>query len=338
MKTLNIDLLNTGLIFLSFLLAYWLPFELFLFAYAVLGPLHYFTEINWIRDKSYFVANNKVWIGITLIFALLISLPLLLQLPIFKDIQDNFIVEKFIYVLPIYFNSLFFVAIICAFTFVVIKKRLFQGIAIGIGILLAVYLHRYSLYHVIIGVLLPTVIHVYLFTLLFMWYGNLKSKNKIGYFNIILLVLVPFVIMYMAFPQLGREVGKNVQNIYAENSFYILNAKISELLGITDGSSFSFYSLIDVKIQIFIAFAYTYHYLNWFSKTTIIGWHKKLTQKRSVFIILLWAASVALYFYNYRIGLTLLLFLSLLHVFMEFPLNVLSIKGIGQSIFKSKKA
>ena len=74
MKTANVDLLNTGLIFISFLLAYWLPFELFIFAYAVLGPLHYLTEINWIRGKKYFIAS-KLWIYLVVIAALLVSLP-----------------------------------------------------------------------------------------------------------------------------------------------------------------------------------------------------------------------------------------------------------------------
>lgn len=337
MKTLNIDLLNTGLILLSFLLAYWLPFELFLLAYAVLGPLHYFTEINWIRDKNYFVANNKIWIYLTIIFASLISLPFIFRLSIFENYQDNFIIKHLVYTVPIYLNSLFSIAIAAALAFVVFKKKLYQYLTIALGVVIAILLHTYPLYHVIIGVLLPTVIHVYLFTLLFMWYGNLKSKNKIGYFNILLMFAIPFIIVLINVSLYGFSVGKTTTDIYNENNFHWLNMNIAKLLGLSDGKSFSLSSIIDVKIQIFIAFAYTYHYLNWFSKTTIIGWHKTLTQKRSVLIIVCWIISVALYFYNYRIGLTLLLFLSLLHVFMEFPLNVISIKAIGQSIFNPKK-
>lgn len=337
MKTLNIDLLNTGLILTSFLLAYWLPFELFLLAYAILGPLHYFTEINWIRDKSYFVSNNKLWIYLTIVFSSLLSIPLLVRLPIFDAYQEHAMVRQIIYYLPIYLNSCFFIAIAAAIAFVGFKKKSYQYLIIALGAVLAILLHFFTLYHVIIGILLPTVIHVYLFTLLFMWYGNLKSNNKIGYFNVILLALIPILIIYISLPRFGHDVTLDIQNIYAENRFYILNTTISKIFGITDGSNFSFYNIIDVKIQIFIAFAYTYHYLNWFSKTTIIGWHKTLTRKRSRLILVLWVASVALYFYNYKIGLTLLLFLSLLHVFMEFPLNVISIKAIGKSIFNPKK-
>ena len=44
--------------------------------------------------------------------------------------------------------------------------------------------------------------------------------------------------------------------------------------------------------------------------------------------------SVALYLYNYRVGLMALYFLSFLHVFLEFPLNWVSFKGIGEELGK----
>ena len=55
---------------------------------------------------------------------------------------------------------------------------------------------------------------------------------------------------------------------------------------------------------------------------------EKITQKKSILIGMLWFVSVGLYFYNYSIGLAVLLFLSLLHVVMEFPLNIMTIKEI----------
>ncbi len=224
-----------------------------------------------------------------------------------------------------------------AIAFVGFKKKIHQYIVIILGVILAVLLHFYELYQVIFGILVPTVIHVYLFTLLFMWYGNLKSKSRIGYFNVLLLFAVPFIIAFVDFSLYNFSIGETTVGIYNQNKFHMLNMTISKFFGFSNGTTFSLTNLIDVKIQIFIAFAYTYHYLNWFSKTTVIGWHKKLTQKRSLIILALWIVSVALYFYDYRIGLALLLFLSLLHVFMEFPLNVISIKSIGASIFNSKK-
>ena len=46
---------------------------------------------------------------------------------------------------------------------------------------------------------------------------------------------------------------------------------------------------------------------------------------------LLWLGSVGLYAYDYYTGLQALLLLSLLHVFLEFPLNFRSVQGIIKS-------
>jgi len=86
----------------------------------------------------------------------------------------------------------------------------------------------------------------------------------------------------------------------------------------------------------FIAFAYTYHYLNWFSKTSVIQWHK--VPKKTLYITLvLWVFSVVLYVIDYNIGLKALYFLSFLHVFFEFPLNITSFQGIIKSVIPVKK-
>jgi hypothetical protein len=81
----------------------------------------------------------------------------------------------------------------------------------------------------------------------------------------------------------------------------------------------------------FIAFAYTYHYLNWFSKTSVIKWHQ-VPRKTLLITLTVWLASVGFYLYDYSLGLNVLFFLSFLHVFLEFPLNVVSFTGIGKEI------
>src|SRR5437016_6706300 len=55
----QVNYLNLGLMIVSCILAYITPFELFLFAYAVLGPLHYLTEISWLHDRKYFVEAKR---------------------------------------------------------------------------------------------------------------------------------------------------------------------------------------------------------------------------------------------------------------------------------------
>ena len=80
-----------------------------------------------------------------------------------------------------------------------------------------------------------------------------------------------------------------------------------------------------------IAFAYTYHYLNWFSKTQVIQWHK-VPKLRFIAVIVLWVASVGLYVYDYAVGFKWLFLLSFAHVLLEFPLNHQSFIGIGREI------
>lgn len=310
-----------------------LPFQLFLLAYAILGPLHYFTEINWIRDKNYFVPNKR-WIYVISGFALLLALPIILKLPLFSFLQENTTFNKIQLEGPMYLNILFFVGISIAISLVSFKTKKEQYITIGVGLILAILLYRFTLYRIIFGIFLPTIIHVYFFTILFMWYGNLKKNNKTGYFNVILMLLIPLVMIVLSVHPETYSFSDQVKANYINNNFHILNANISGILGLTDGTEFFFYEVADLKIQMFIAFAYTYHYLNWFSKTTIIGWHKKLTTQKSVVILILWALSIGLYFYDYKIGIGVLLFFSFLHVFMELPLNVISVKEIGKSIFK----
>ena len=52
------DVLNLGLMLVALALAFILPFWLFLFSYAVLGPLHYLTEIGWLNKKQFFTTSK----------------------------------------------------------------------------------------------------------------------------------------------------------------------------------------------------------------------------------------------------------------------------------------
>src|SRR5277367_585789 len=54
----RINYLNIGLMLISCVVALYIPFELFLFAYAVLGPAHYLTEISWLHKRGYFTRGK----------------------------------------------------------------------------------------------------------------------------------------------------------------------------------------------------------------------------------------------------------------------------------------
>jgi hypothetical protein len=57
-KDVKINSINIGLMLISCIAAFVMPFEVFLFAYAVLGPLHYLTEISWLHDRQYFAKGK----------------------------------------------------------------------------------------------------------------------------------------------------------------------------------------------------------------------------------------------------------------------------------------
>ena len=54
----QVNYLNISLMLVAAGLAFWLPFQLFLFVYAVLGPAHYLTQISWLHDRDYFTTGK----------------------------------------------------------------------------------------------------------------------------------------------------------------------------------------------------------------------------------------------------------------------------------------
>jgi hypothetical protein len=106
-------------------------------------------------------------------------------------------------------------------------------------------------------------------------------------------------------------------------------AKIFSGFSLEKYASIVYNSTVGIMLMRFIAFAYLYHYLNWFSKTEVIRWHQ-VPKLRFAAVILLWVVASVFYTYDYSLGLSLLFFLSFSHVLLEFPLNIISIVGIGK--------
>ena len=118
--------------------------------------------------------------------------------------------------------------------------------------------------------------------------------------------------------------------------FMLLLFCLQNFIGVSDGNSFYFYEKMELRLMMFMSFIYLYHYLNWFSKTTTISWHKNLTLKRSFVVLILWVTMMVLFFVNFRIGFLVALFFSFLHVILEFPLNMVSITSLFSSNKKEK--
>jgi hypothetical protein len=290
----RVHLNNIALILIAASLAYVIPFELLLISYALLGPLHYLTEISWLHDRKYFT-RGSVDVGIfagaifVAVVAGLAGLPL----------------------------DLIWFVLGVALVILVTKKLWFRAVLLSTLFTGILVFHANPIL-VLGAVLIPTIIHVYLFTMLFMLWGALKEGRILGFVSVGILVLAG--ISFFVVPMGTREVLVPLFGI--ENLSYF--DELRRVLGLLFGSGVP---SAGVALAAFISFAYTYHYLNWFSKTRVIGWNK-ITNTRRTVIAILYVASIGLYIYDYSMGFTALILLSVFHVLLEFPLNWKSLVGV----------
>ncbi|WP_296386612.1 hypothetical protein [Winogradskyella sp.] len=327
MRSETIDYINIALLIISFIAAIFLPFELFLFSYAFLGPLHYLTEINWLDDKKYFIKSKSQAYIAFIIFAAIIAI-----YPLIKYLDYN---NEFFNVISSKKNVILLIGFMFSVSLIIFTKAKQLILAFAFSALFSVICFLYIPKIVLaLGVFLPTLIHVYVFTLLFMIYGQLKHYSNAGLICVILLIVFPITLLFMDLVPESYMISDFAKSTYIASGFLSINNTIAGLFGNLNTSNFGLMSSIIVKVQVFIAFAYTYHYLNWFSKTSIIGWKASLSSSRMKYIVFLWICSVGLYLYDYVTGLIALFFLSLLHVVLEFPLNITTIKEIGLAVVK----
>lgn len=305
MNTTAIDALNIALMLGSAALAFFFPFELFLFSYAVLGPLHYLTEISWLHKKQYFANKTYDYLVLTLGTVLVL-------------------IFSFLHLQTLAASALFitFMAALIMVTVSEFDKRI---VLLALTVAAAFLLQSSYAYLLVFFLLLPTLIHVFLFTGAFILHGALKNKSVVGYLS--LLVFVGCAVFLWLVQSDSYAVTAYTQSTY--RVFESMNITLMHVLGF--GGSALYASKIGLAIMSVIAFSYTYHYLNWFSKTKVIRWHLVPRVQLAVLIVL-WIASVGLYLYNYAVGLYVLIALSLLHVVLEFPLNHRTFIGIGTEL------
>ncbi|NOU37439.1 MAG: hypothetical protein HOO89_01910 [Ferruginibacter sp.] len=350
---LKINAINIGLMIFSCIVAFIMPFEVFLFVYAVLGPLHYLTEISWLHDRQYFTKGkyDSIVLWIIGVIILLISLA-----------------YRYNWALPFdnsFSTKIIFVAFIGSLLMVFVKN-----VFIKIGGLLFILLISNVLFEAdkrdklafFIGSLLPTLVHVFVFTGFFMLYGALKNRSVSGLISVLVFVICPILLFMLFKDNSFIEVTKYGQDSFKAGGEGFFDTNLSFLTNIfhvdfpqlkdaagnllfyenadgvqipapdySNAAQVVFHSQTGILLMRFIAFAYTYHYLNWFSKTEVIKWHK-VPKVRLIVIIVLWFISILLYGLNYSLGLRWLYFLSFCHVLLEFPLNIVSITGIFKEI------
>lgn len=314
----GINYLNIGLILITATISYIVPFELFLFAYGVLGPLHYLTEISWLDKKNYYIkSKSDIWLLILLVVVVTIG-------HFNEQSKINLFIASCLF-------SGFIYALIILFIKKIVLKLLFVFLAFAVSLIFK-FNDFPSLPYMLFAIWLPSIAHVYVFTGLFMLYGALKLRSKSGVFSVLVLIMCACLFFVYTPQNVGIPVTDYGREVFSLFSF--LNQSLYKLFGfgdlnIDDGSLFV--DANSIVIMRFMAFSYTYHYLNWFSKTSVIKWND-VSKIRTIICITLWVISVGLYVFNYRVGFYALFFLGMLHVFLEFPLNHRSIIGIGQEI------
>jgi hypothetical protein len=296
------DAIHLGLMLAALGITYLVPFELLLLSYVVLGPAHYFTEISWLHDRKYFLPHRSVPI-------------VLATIAVIAALIDN----------ASWFGLVMWLAfVVCAL--LAAAATALQGTALVIvAIWLTAVMAMNGSSLAVLGILLPTLIHVSVFTLVFMVLGAIRSGSKMQAM-LTLFYLVAIAVLLAAPPSASTQISAFAK--VGQEYFSNVAPALGRLLGVRDLK-------LDTGLTSLLAFVYTYHYLNWFIKADVIRW-TDISRARLAVIVAASAASTALYFYDYTFGFTVLLAISLIHVVLEFPLNSLALRqlcsAIGQNV------
>jgi len=315
MTTTQVNLLNIGLMVAACVAAFLFPFELFLLAYAVLGPLHYLTQISWLHSRAYFTNGRRD--GAVLATAAVVLVLLRYVLPI----EDPAGMA----------TAVVLVTFAAALAFVVVTTPLAKALLIGATLVAAAWVSGLDAAQTLLLTFVPTVIHVFVFTAAFILYGSLKGRSRSGIAS--LAVFLACTVSFFVYRPVGAAA---LPSAYVRNTYSLfadLNVALAEWLRLPSLAAPDdlYRSAAGLALMRFIAFAYTYHYLNWFSKTSIIQWHK-IPPLWSAVNVALWLGAIGLYAWDYRTGMTVLFALSWLHVLLELPLDHRTFIGIGREL------
>jgi hypothetical protein len=289
------DAVHLGLMLSALAAAYLVPFELLLLAYVVLGPAHYFTEISWLHDRSYFLPHRGIAVALAV-------------LAIVAALIDN----------ASWFGFAMGGALVVCAMLAATKSAAEGTLLFMVAIAMAGIMYAGDTSFAVAGILIPTLIHVSLFTLVFMTLGAYRSQSRIQVL-LIVVYLCAIAAILLAPPTAEIRIPSFAQA--AKDYFGNVGPALSRLFGIRGVT-------LDTRLTSLLAFVYTYHYLNWFIKADVIRW-ADIPRARLVLVAAASTAATALYFYDYAFGFTFLLALSLIHILLEFPLDSLALRQLA---------
>lgn len=311
MTTTQVDRLNIGLIIAAFLAAFFWPYETFVLAYAYLGPLHYLTQISWLHDRKYFLESRKL--------AIFLIVPAVLWVVAFLELYPFTYPERALFV---------WVSIVAALAFTLTKSLTQRMWLVAILLFVGFLLTTKLWWVVFLLTFIPSIVHVFIFTALFMLFGAMKSRSVAGFLAVGLLLCLGVLIVLLPAPSILPPFSPFLEE--GTKFFHDLQLALAEMFHLPLDEAGQY------RVMRLVGFSYLYHYLNWFSKTKVIGWGE-VSRKRGLGIVGAYLILIGIYTMNFTVGFLSALALATAHVFLEFPLNVHSVKGvIGGVIGKSR--
>jgi hypothetical protein len=213
--------------------------QLVLLSCVLLGPAHYLTKISWLHDRNYFLPHRGVALAL-IVVALAVSF-----------------VESAFWFGVVVWTAFIFCALLAG------ARTAPQGmVLLLVAAAATIFLASHGPGFAIVGVLLPTLIHVSLFTLVFMVLGAARSRSP-AQFGLVAAYLVAIVLIMAIPPSTATAIPPLAK--LAQESFGNVPQALGRALGMPDLK-------LDALLTELLSFVYTYHYLNWFIKAEVIRW------------------------------------------------------------------
>lgn len=331
----KVEWINIGLMILCAFGARFFPFELLVGSFLILGPAHYLTQISWMRDRNYFVASKQVglwgWMlpfGFLWVSALGMSSDPITPLLIFGILCCFWMGYSWACLDPYASVSAKLFKIFSVLAFAFLTSIAFYTLRVDMVFISSrpwlIFAIPFSL-----GILLPTVLHVFAFTAAFMLSGYRKSNEPVSLASF--LVLLSGSILLMMWPMEPQEISSilsptlNFFNPLVE--LMTQHGMFNQWYKVSDSPSPQSLPYFSSQIASVLAFIYTYHYLNWFSKVEILRWNK-MNRPRFIGVLACYVGVLSIMAFSFGTGLVLAIYLANVHMLLEIPLDMRVILGL----------